>query len=454
MFRRKIHIRLFIVLPILLLYVQACKKYSPYTRIKPEFLITGNDGRLTSHSIHLSRDTVYVLAVNLVRDSGQELVIDAGTLIKVSDNISITIQPGATIQAKGTATDPIVFTSSAATGSAGSGTQGNGVVGLHTWKGIRIFGNAGVSTAGSGIFNYVRIEFAGADGYGNPLPPYYASFLLNNVTSATSIEHVQVSYSFMNPSFEFAGGDCNARYLVSYAGVGTDLNLHQGYTGKLQHILAYRHPYFPDPSSAYLGSPLAGLVIQDNTTLPLISNLTVLGPDPAAASNKYFQTSRVASLITTGGAKFHIRNSTLFGFPKTGWYLDDHATAVSIASNTSDLTYSIIQCDDSSRAFYLVPGTYNPYNSHSFRNYLLSPSFNNQLFIHVSDFNLTDPFNYNVHPDPMPRPDSTLLSGANFDAPFNDLFFNKVNFRGALGADDWLKDWTNFIPLQTNYNSK
>jgi hypothetical protein len=66
---------------------------------------------------------------------------------------------------------------------------------------------------------------------------------------------------------------------------------------------------------------------------------------------------------------------------------------------------------------------------------------------------LTDPFNYNVRPDPYPRTGSPLLSGANFDAPFNDAFFNKVDYRGALGSDKWMASWTNFLPLQTNYNN-
>lgn len=454
MLHNKIYSRLLIALPLFILFLQACKKYSPFSYIKPEISITASDSRLTNETIHFSKDTVYVLAVSLTRDSGQQLIVDAGTLIKVNDYVSITIQPGAMIQAKGTTTDPIIFTSSAAKGSAGVGPVGNGGFGLHTWKGIRIFGNTGVSTEGSGTMSYVRIEFAGGDGYGNPSLPYYGSLLLNNVTRATSIEHIQVSYSFLNPSFEFAGGDCEARYLVSYASVAADFNLHQGYTGKLQHLLAYRHPYFPDPASGYAGGALAGMLIQDNTTLPSISNLTVVGPDPASASSKYFQTSRVASFIAFSGAKFHIRNSILMGFPKTGWRLDDQAVAAGVADNSSDLKYSILQCDDSSRAFYLAPGTFNPYDSHSFRNYLLQPSFGNQLFIRVRDFNLTDPYNYNVSPNPMPLVDSTLLSGANFDAPFDDAFFNKVNYRGALGADNWLKDWTNFIPLLTNYNSK
>jgi hypothetical protein len=84
---------------------------------------------------------------------------------------------------------------------------------------------------------------------------------------------------------------------------------------------------------------------------------------------------------------------------------------------------------------------------------MLGPSFNNEIFLSSDPFMLTDPFNYDVHPDPLPKTGSPLLNGANFDSLFNDAFFQKVNYRGAIGTDNWLKDWTNFLPLQTNYNN-
>jgi len=52
-------------------------------------------------------------------------------------------------------------------------------------------------------------------------------------------------------------------------------------------------------------------------------------------------------------------------------------------------------------------------------------------------------------------PGSPVLTGANFEeTPFSDPFFNKVSYVGALGTDNWLKDWTNFMPLRTRYNTR
>jgi hypothetical protein len=429
-----------------------CKKDSPFIhRHLPETTINGNDPRLSSDNIHLSKDTVYILAAYLGRDSGQTLSIEAGTLIKVKDRLAIIINPGATIEAKGTASDPIVFTSFAYEGSPGAITS-DGSYSDHYWSGIRIYGNsAGASPAGSGTMSYVRIEFAGGDASAIAWP----GLLLQNVTHETTLENIQVSYSYANPSFEFSGGDCNARNLVSYGSGNSDFYLHQGYKGMLQDLLAYRLPYFP---LYYNPFNFAGMLISEAATEPLISNLSVIGPDQQNGTTltytqSFIKDGIIASLITTGGCKFHIRNSAMSGFPRQGWALDNNATATSLVNGTSDLTYSILHCDDSSKTFYLKPGTYGGNTSADFKNFMLQSQFSNQQFLTTNEFALTDPYNYNKYPNPLPKTGSPLLNGANFDSPFSDAFFQKVNYLGAIGTDNWLKGWTNFLPLQTNYNN-
>jgi hypothetical protein len=93
------------------------------------------------------------------------------------------------------------------------------------------------------------------------------------------------------------------------------------------------------------------------------------------------------------------------------------------------------------------------YTSEDFKNYALQPVFGHRLFSSSDEFMLTDPFNYDVDPDPLPKTGSPLLTGANFDGLFSDPFFEKVEYRGALGTNNWMQGWTNFLPLQTNYNN-
>lgn len=418
----------------------SCKKSSVFVdRRLPETTLAANDPRLSVKDLHLSKDTAYLLAADLTRDSGQTLSIEAGTLIKVMDKLSIVINPGATIDAKGTATNPIVFTSSATMGSAGLAVIGASYGSDHFWQGIRIYG----SNTGSGTLTYVRIEFAGGNANGSSLP----SLLLQDLSKSTTLENIQVSYSYANAAFEFNGGDCNAANLVSYASASSDFYLHHGYTGMLQNLLAYRHPYFPAALLSF-----SSLSISDPSTLPLISNLTILGPGQSGRSGAYLQPLS-AALIVTDRAGFHIRNSAIFGFPKQAWYLDNTAVSDSIANGHADLTWSILHCNDSSRIFYLKPGTYNTATSADFKNFILQPQLGNEVFLSPDQFMLTDAYNYNIKPDPLPRSGSPLLNGANFDAPFNDPFFKKVNYRGALGSGSWMSTWTNFLPLQTNYNN-
>jgi hypothetical protein len=225
----------------------------------------------------------------------------------------------------------------------------------------------------------------------------------------------------------------------------------------MQHLLAYRHPYF-----ASAGYTTAGIYIENNpdnpgttpNTTPVISNATIIGPDRQNGSApSYGDTAkRSAALVTTKNAAFHIRNSLFLGFPEASWYLDDAATADAIRYGHADVDYSIFHCNDSNRAFYLHPDVYPPFANDDFKNFVLGLPYHNQLLPSSGDFMLQDPFNYD-HPDPSPKDNSPVLQGADFTGSgFSDAFFDKVSQRGALGKTNWLQGWTNFTPLKANYN--
>jgi hypothetical protein len=426
------------IIAIMMLVLAACQKESIVRqRTKPQLVLGVADSlRLKNSLLKFSRDTVYVLATNLNIGADQNWQIEAGTLVKVNKSISIIINIGARVEAKGTVTDPIIFTSSAEKGNAGNV---NGTV--NNWNGITINGSTSMA-----VFNFVRIEFAGAQ---------QAAFLINGTGNETSINHVQVSYS-NNGSFEFRGGSINAANLVSYGAFGTDFNLTNGYRGMLQNLLAYRLPYFITTAGS-----VAGLLVQGNNTFPVISNLTVIGPDKQLNTERGYYDSvtsvgnrRVAAFLVTANSKFHVANSVLMGFPATGFHMDNRASAISLQNGESSFTYSLVQCSDSNRAFYLSKNIYPPFTSVDFKDFALRPSFNNQLLYNFEAFQLTDPFNYDLAPDPLPKANSPVLLPSNYDSTaFRNPFFKKLNYRGALGTDNWLKSWTNFIPLQTNYNN-
>jgi hypothetical protein len=423
-----------------------CQKDDLYLdTLKPELLLNANDPRFSASEIKFSKDTVYVLGTNLLRSSGQKLSIEAGTLIKVKNKLSITIQQGATIEAVGAPDAPIIFTSYASKGTAGIiGSDGTGT---NYWYGIRVYGdNVAQPALSSGKLSYIRIEFAGGnEGFAN-IP----CLQFNNVSNATTVNHIQVSYSFATPSIGFSGGTCNASHLVSYASNGNDFSFTEGYTGYMQFLLVYRHPYFPVLGP---GANLTGFYIDGSFTSPVMSNISVIGPgEQKGNSLTYSERDPSTAVLIEGGATFQIRNSAFQGFPKAAIYLFERKSAEALRFGASALTYSFMQSTDTSKTFTIPNNVYPPFTSADFKSFMLETQFSNQLLNKTEEFKLVDPYDYNISPDPMPGPGSPLLTGADFSGIFSDPFFSKVSYRGALGDDNWLLGWINFTPLQTTYN--
>jgi hypothetical protein len=417
------------------------------SKTKPEIALSEKDSRgARLRILQLHKDTVYINSTPFTREAGEELVIEAGTLIKGGGGI--VIQPGGVIIANGTRTNPIVFTSNSRRGVQGP-----------NWVGITIQGKS-VDNSKSGLKDsadfsgsllYTRIEFA--------------TLTLEAVGSRSIIENVMVSYA-SGSAFNILGGSFNARHLISYAcGGSADFYITRGYSGRMQNVLAYRHPYFGGGGVAPANA-LAGVFIENNPfnptnarpfTNPFISNLTVIGPNARNGSSALYADTtnsfRVAALVTTGSCCFSIRNSALTGFPSSAWRLDDRTTAENIQLGNGDLSYSLLHANLSDRVFYLLPGTVTPFLSNDFRNYMLQPVYQNRVLLNAADLKVADMFNYNA-PGLLPLEGSPLLvDSADFKGPvFNHVFFNKVAYKGAIGKDDWLSGWTNFTPLKTNYN--
>lgn len=444
-----------VIVAMAIIFLSACTKEPSFVeKPMPEVILGAGDSRLSQQTIRLSADTVYVLATNVMVNDGQVLTIDAGTLIKVNDRLAVTIYPGGVIEANGRANAPVVFTSSAFTGGAGIG--GGGIVssvGSHFWYGIRIYGNAQSQPGkSSGKLSYVRVEFAGGNDNNA-----YVSFLLQDVDKATVLDNVQVSYSFATSSFEINGGNFNAKHLVSYASSASDFVIRNGYNGMLQHLLSWRHPYFPSSSGYIPGYAIAGVLIEDNTTFPLLSNITVIGPLARNETSITYTEAgkKIGALVARTGARFRIRNSVFMGFPQTAFYLDDKNTGISLINVESEFAWNIVQSVDSTRTFYLPSNVYPPFTSQDFKNYMMEPPFHNEIYTSESSFQFANAFEYDVNPDPLPQSGSPILSGAAFEGAFSDAFFEKVAWRGGVGSatQNWMQGWTNFKPLQTNYNN-
>jgi hypothetical protein len=419
---------------------------------KPERVIDISNQLVLGKVTRFVKDTVYVIkGTSVTVSKGQQLIIDAGTLIKLyvaSSKPEIIVEPGGILIANGTKAEPIVFTSNAVKGSQLPGD----------WKGITIKGDMpnnaepgnSNGTDFSGSLNYVRIEFAG--------------LTLKSAGAATVIENVQVSYAAGQAAFKFEGGTVNARNLFSYAAAaGADFYITNGYTGNMQNIAALRHPFFAT-SSLQQSSLLTGILIENSETgnstavpqtNPALSNITIMGPDAEPGRLKIYNDNSFANaaLVTTGNARFNIRNSVFAGFNAAGWYLNDRSTAMALQTQQKAIcANSFIQCSDAARPFYLVPGVYDTFTSFSFRIFMLNPVLKNQALLTTGQLRLTAPFNYS-NPGLQPGSGSPLLTGADYNGQvFTRPFFIQHPYIGAFGNSNWIENWTNFNPLQTDYN--
>jgi hypothetical protein len=247
-----------------------------------------------------SANNVYELNGTIFVRNNATLTIPAGTLIKSNVAASaLIVTRGAKLNAIGTATSPIVFTSKNAAGSRNRGDWGGIVLlgkgryninnGVNFIEGISQtvetqFGGGlnPTNDDSSGTLKYVRIEYGGY--------VFSPNNELNGLTmgacgSGTTIDYVQVSYS-NDDSFEWFGGSVDCKHLVALAGLDDDFDTDNGYNGRIQFGLSMKDPSGFDISTsecfesdnANPGTPVGNATTDAWKTSAIFSNFTCLGP--------------------------------------------------------------------------------------------------------------------------------------------------------------------------------
>ncbi len=220
-------------------------------------------GQITS-DLRLTNDRIWTLNGRTTVTNGAELFIEPGTIIKAlpgqGANASVLIiARGSTINANGSAGEPIVFTSITDNIQLGQ-TAGTNLDqndrGL--WGGVIVLGNAPSSFRGdaaevqiegipandtngryggtvandnSGILNYVSIRHGGTNiGEGNEIN----GLTLGGVGTGTTISNIEVVAN-VDDGIEFFGGTVNATNLFVWA-VGDDaIDIDQAYSGTIDN---------------------------------------------------------------------------------------------------------------------------------------------------------------------------------------------------------------------------
>lgn len=423
------------------------------------------------------------------------LTIQPGTLI-VGDKESkgtLIVQRGSKIFAEGTADNPIVMTSEAPIGLRLPGDWGGlvmcGRVKNNQGPNVQLEGGYGGFHGGtvelddvnesSGVLRYVRIEYAGI-----PINPNEEvnSLTMGSVGKGTIIEHVQASYG-LDDAFEWFGGSVDCKYLVAYRCLDDDLDVDFGYSGFVQFALVIRDPNYADQSGSN------GFEVDNNGsgsnqtpfTSGRFANVSIIGPKKTRETQINTNYQHGAQLRRN--SMLRIYNSFITGFP-SGIYIDDERGSTSGHALNDDLRLRnvILAGVDhwggngyGSAYDAAVEGTVeglpfrdsngNPLGNQnpvprgvSLKQDAKNPNFNVVTWFNKAEYgnkrlakwqdagiNPTI-FDLSANPGVLPMSGSMLLNAARWDNVPEADKFEKVNFAGAFGTQDWTAGWTEWLP--------
>ncbi|QHL88612.1 T9SS C-terminal target domain-containing protein [Nibribacter ruber] len=394
----------------------------------------------------LDADTIYTLKGFVYVDNNATLTIEPGTIIKgeKASQGTLIVKRGAKIMAQGTAEKPIVFTSNQAKGQRAPGD----------WGGVVILGKArqnqtsdpvveggpdayygGTNDAdNSGVFSYVRIEFAGY-----PLQPNKElnGLTMGAVGSGTKIDHVQVSFGG-DDAFEWFGGTVNATHLVAYKNTDDMFDTDFGYSGRVQFALGVSDPNLWDVASGGASNGFesdndgSGSTLTPLTTATF-SNVTIIGPGANLPSGAQF--GQGAHLKK--GTSLSIRNSLITGFAK-GITLDGSLVEGYAQNNSINIMNTVVAGAGTSTTINKASSSTSAFNA---ADWFGTNSFANSV-------KTTAELGLNTNAPYMPNTGSMALSGASFTGMTG---FENVAHLGAFGTTNWTTGWTNWDPQNTDY---
>lgn len=411
---------------------------------------------------------------------GAVLTIEPGTVIKGDRNTkaALIVERGGKLYARGTATEPIVFTSAQAKGSRRPGDWGGVILcgkAVNNQNEMQIEGGprtkhgGGNNADNSGALSYVRIEFAGY--------PFQTDKEINGLTfgsvgNGTQVDHIQVSYS-NDDSFEWFGGTVNAKYLISYKGWDDDFDTDNGFSGRVQFGLAVRDPKIADQSQSngFESDNCADGAAVSPYTTAIFSNITFVGPklDPSFVNTDAYITGGTmnpnngsalgkfqAAMQIRRNSRLSCHNSIAIGFP-IGLILDNEkgntqGAATSGMLKLQNIWFAGMEAigTDANKVYedFLVTGYADSKpvldrTQPSFSSTFFLAQNGNKAYQNISELGMnSDGY--------TPQTGSAVLNAASFAGL--DAWFTNVSHIGAFGAgDNWADGWTNFDPENTEY---
>jgi hypothetical protein len=349
--------------------------------------------------------------------NGVTLTIEPGMIIRgdKTNKGALIVEKGAKLIAKGTSTSPIVFTSNQA---AGGRTYGD-------WGGVILCGQAPINVSGgsatieggvgstyggiisddnSGTLQYVRIEFPGiAFAANNEIN----GLTMGGVGSATTVDHIQVSYSG-DDSYEWFGGTVNAKYLIAHRGWDDDFDTDFGFSGMVQYAVSLRDPDIADQSkSNSFESDNDGSGTSNSPfTTAVFSNVSSFGPLVTSSTtiNALYQ----AGMHIRRNSKLQIYNSVFAGWPK-GLIIDAATTQNNAINGELKLRNSMM----SGMTTFFAPTVNTWTSANDERNWYNTGEFLNDTVAANTDLKVANAFSLTA-PNFLPTSKSKLLNQSNW----------------------------------------
>jgi hypothetical protein len=420
-----------------------------------EVVVSAN---ITSNTLWTA-DNSYVLDGFIFVEDGATLTIEPGTVVYAQEGSeanasALIIKRGGKINAVGTATDPIVFTSIKAK------TETLDELDRGLWGGLIILGkgphnNTGNDNAIEGVpedeqayyggddplDNSGRLRFVSIRHGGSQLKPdeEINGLTLGAVGSGTSISFVEI-YANDDDGIEWFGGNVDTKnMLVAYCS-DDGFDMDEGVSGKGQFWVAITDEdsdnfgeHDGGPSSNRYGMPYAR---------PIMSNVTYIGPGTAAAKRtltlrEYWGGQYHNSIFAEQGKGLRVDYVQEFtGGNKGGSYTLWHDGILKIENNifqhVADGTAANIftvysDQKDGANDKYPVPAD----SATAFANYFATAgnTVNNSLGVSITN--------------PVPA-NAADVAGPVFTGM--DAFFKKVDYKGAFNPEittgNWAGGWT------------
>ncbi len=294
-------------------------------------------GGTLTEDLELLTGVEYLLESALIVPEGFTLTINPGVVVRaaIGSDVYVAVLQGGTINAEGTSSNPIVFTSNSATPNPGD------------WGGLIVLGrapinsvvNGGSSTSeigqlpyggsdandDSGIIRYLRIEFSGgaADAASEN-----NGFSFYGVGNGTTIEFIQ-AFEGADDGVEFFGGTVNASNVSVVGSQDDSIDWTEGFTGTLTDVyVEHRQSHDKGIEGDGFNTDIGNNSNPVFWSAPTINNLTIVG---LGSSNEN------EAIRLRAGTRAVFTNVLIDGFAE-GYDLDDDETGVGVLNGNTSVT--------------------------------------------------------------------------------------------------------------------